>query len=51
MRAITEGLKPDDRVVTEGLISLIPGQTVQPIKAPDNKTSESQLSPATAGAS
>lgn len=51
MRAITEGLKPDDRVVTEGLISLIPGQTVQPIEAPDNKTSESQLSPATAGAS
>ena len=51
MRAITEGLKPDDRVVTEGLISLIPGQTVQPVKAPENKTSESTLSPATAGTS
>jgi len=30
LRVIEEGLKPDDRVVTAGLLRAIPGQKVDP---------------------
>jgi membrane fusion protein, multidrug efflux system len=47
--AILEGIKPQDRVVTEGLQLLKPGQTVQPEEAktsgPSARTEESALSP------
>lgn len=33
LRAVTEGLNPDDRVVVEGLISLRPGTPVEPVPA------------------
>jgi multidrug efflux system membrane fusion protein len=47
--AILEGIKPQDRVVTEGLQLLKPGQAVQPEEAktsdPSARTKESALSP------
>jgi RND family efflux transporter MFP subunit len=47
--AILEGIKPQDRVVTEGLQLLKPGQAVQPEEAktpePSARTAESALSP------
>lgn len=36
MLSITEGLQPDERVVTEGLLSLRPGLLVQPENAVEN---------------
>jgi RND family efflux transporter MFP subunit len=42
MRVIESGLKPDDRVVVEGLLRAIPGQKVEP------KLQTAQAEPATA---
>jgi RND family efflux transporter MFP subunit len=33
LRAIKNGLKPDDRVVISGLMSIVPGQKVEPVDA------------------
>ena len=39
LRVIDEGLKPDDRVVTAGLLRAIPGQKVDPQLAQDRSVS------------